>query len=162
MGTSSLDKSRRPLRNFPDLNQTNCKITSDESILYNCVAWAAGINNKYYWPDGSEGLNPDFKPVWPKGIPNQEDVESLVAFFETYGYSLCEGPELEEGFLKVAIFVLCGEPTHASRQLPCGKWTSKMGWDGVDIMHVDLHCIEGRLYGKATHYLKKAVSGDAC
>lgn len=39
-----------------------------------------------------------------------------------------------------------GIPSHAARQLPNGRWTSKCG-QAEDIEH-DLRDLEGRLYGK--------------
>jgi hypothetical protein len=38
------------------------------------------------------------------------------------------------------------ECTHASRQLPDGKWTSKLG-SSFDICHSTPYTIQGRLYG---------------
>ncbi|MCI0637958.1 MAG: hypothetical protein L0Y72_23715 [Gemmataceae bacterium] len=44
-------------------------------------------------------------------------------------------------------------PTHAARQLPTGRWSSKLG-PSEDIEH-DLHALEGEIYG--TIALKLAV-----
>ena len=137
---------------FPHLNSSNHRITSPKSREYNCVAWAAGIDDQQVWPDGSEDLA--YEVVWPGDVRNDESVEAFIAYFESIGYSLCDNPTLEGGFLKIAIFVKDDLPTHTSRQLPTGKWSSKMGYDGVDIEHDDLDCISGVAYGVAAVFLK--------
>jgi hypothetical protein len=52
---------------------------------------------------------------------------------------------LESQYEKVALFAKDGRVTHAARQLPSGRWTSKLGSD-VDIEH-ELYAIEGEVYG---------------
>ena len=137
---------------FPQLNSSNHRITSPKSRDYNCVAWAAGIDYQQIWPDGSEDLA--YEVVWPEGIRNDESVEAFIAYFESIGYVLCDNPILEEGYLKIAIFVKDDFPIHVSRQLSTGKWSSKMGYDEVDIEHDDLDCISGGTYGVAAVFLK--------
>ena len=65
---------------------------------------------------------------------------------------------LKAGYLKIAIFEKDGYPTHACRQLPSQKWTSKMGWDGVDIEHNDLECIARRPVRNPIRFPEKAGS----
>jgi len=97
--------------------------------------------------------------VWPDDVRNDESVEAFIAYFESIGYSLCDNPTLEDGFVKIAIFVKDDYPTHISRQLATGKWSSKMGTDDVDIEHEDLDCISGPAYGAATVFLKAVLTG---
>ena len=141
---------------FPNLNSSNHRITSPKSRDYNCVAWAAGIDDQQIWPDGAEDLA--YEVAWPDDVRNDESVDAFIAYFESIGYSLCDNPTLEEGFLKIAIFVKDDYPRHISRQLPTGKWSSKMSFDEVDIEHDDLHCISGAAYGAATVYMRRGVS----
>ena len=160
MATSRPKPPDYPLENFPLLNSDNSTRTSPLSEAYNCIAWAVEIDNKQYWPDGTPDIASEPAVIWPPGIPNEETVGAFVAFFELFGYELCDGPEFEDGFTKVVIFVNSrDEPTHACRQVTSRKkWTSKMGWDGVDIEHDDLSGLEGRRpYGTAKVYLRKAV-----
>ena len=159
MGTSRPKAPNYPLEYFPLLNSGNSTRTSPLSEAYNCIAWAVEEYDKQYWPDASDNAS-ETAVVWPKGIPNDETVEAFVAFFKLFGYELCDGPEFEDGFTKVVIFVNHrNEPTHACRQVPSRKkWTSKMGWDGVDIEHDDLSSLEGQTpYGAARVYMKKSV-----
>ena len=159
MATPRPGQSRYPLQYFPGLGPDNHRITSPVSDKYNCLAWAAGIDNQQVWPTGAEGLDPESLITWPPGIRNDETVAAFVAYFERLGYTLCAGPEFEEGCLKIAIFIKDDCPTHASRQLPSQKWTSKMGHDGVDIEHNNLECIAGDRYGTASVFLKRPAIG---
>ena len=159
MATFKPSGTPHPLGYFPSLKPDNHELTSEQSRRYNCISWASGIDNKQIWPDGGEDNVEEPAIQWPKGIPNEETVGSFIAYFRSLGYETCDEPNFEEGFLKIAIFVKDDYPTHACRQLPSKKWTSKMGWDGVDIEHDNLDCIEGSQYGKATIYMKRAVEG---
>lgn len=152
--------SRHPLQYFPRLDAANHRITSPADPDYNCIAWASGIDNLQVWPDFGDDLPDDPGLHWPAGIRNDESIAAFVEYFELLGYTLCGGPDYEVGFEKVAIFVKDGEPTHAARQLPSQKWTSKMGFDGVDIEHNDLECIAGSQYGEAAVFLKRPAGGD--
>ncbi|HVA48041.1 MAG TPA: hypothetical protein VNH11_16850 [Pirellulales bacterium] len=62
---------------------------------------------------------------------------SVRAFAELYaslGYEGCGDGRFQRGFEKVALFAKDGAPTHAARQLPDARWTSKLGrWE--DIAH---------------------------
>ena len=85
-------------------------------------------------------------------------MESFIAYFENLGYRRRDGPSLEEGFEKVAVFADEIGPTHASRQLPGGRRSSKMGRDGVDIEHDGLGCIEGAIYGEVRLFLRRPAA----
>jgi hypothetical protein len=76
-----------------------------------------------------------------------------VQAFESLGYQLCEHGHLEAGFAKVAIYALDGKPAHAARQLPDGRWTSKLGRD-IDIAH-SLSGLVGPAYGEVAIYVKR-------
>ena len=149
-----------PLQYFPGLDSANHRITSPMSLRYNCIAWAAGRDDHNAWPTDAEGLQDEPSVTWPEGIRNDESIAAFVEYFALLGYTLCDGPDYEAGFEKVAIFAKDGEPTHAARQLPSQKWTSKMGFDGVDIEHNDLECIAGDRYGTASVFLKRPAAGD--
>ena len=45
--------------------------------------------------------------------------------------------------IRIALYCLDGRPTHAARQLPDGKWTSKLG-NGPVVTHNTPHGVEGR------------------
>lgn len=97
-------------------------IASPPSVLYNCIAWAADDTTRWWWP-GPEEIS-----YWPPNVSRIETLEAFVEAFATLGYKPCDNDLLEPEFEKIAIFVDSkGEPTHAARQLPNGKWTSKLG-----------------------------------
>ncbi len=65
--------------------------------------------------------------------------------------------ELEPGFEKIAVYEdIDGEFCHASRQLPSGKWTSKLG-PNEDIEHSTPKGVEGGGYGKCSAFLKRPI-----
>jgi hypothetical protein len=121
-------------------------------VHYNCIAWAAGKSDKWWWPSHEIG------DWWPIPV-NDNDPENIAEFFKAFateGFTLkCNDESYEDGFEKVAFFANSkNKITHAARQLSNGSWTSKMGW-GEDIEHLTLTVVECPIYGKATHFLKK-------
>jgi len=92
---------------------------------------------------------------WPDGVLRQETIGSFIQAFSTKGYFPCNNGNLEDGFVKIALYALNKVPTHAARQLPDGNWTSKLGW-GEDISHT-IDALNGPVYGSAVLFLKKAI-----
>ena len=142
---------------FDEVNDCTSDRTHGLADTYNCIAWAAGKVNEWWWPWDIGGY------TWPQGeglrfeLPHQETVENFVLAFKSQGYSECENGDLEEGFEKIAIFANHrGTPTHAARSLPIGAWTSKLG-AFEDIQHPTLQSIEGRSYGKAVSFLRRII-----
>jgi hypothetical protein len=138
---------------FPALVKSEFRVTSPATRDYSCIAWAAAITTRWWWPD----LDPDNDAVyWPLAVALEETVEAFVAAFATAGFAPCSGEEFELGFEKIALFAKVGVPTHAARQLPSGRWTSKLGMR-EDIEH-DLHGVSGEAYGTVTLLLKRPLS----
>ncbi|MCK9581516.1 MAG: hypothetical protein M0Q92_13860 [Methanoregula sp.] len=136
-------------QDFPNLNQEGFQVTSAINVSYNCIAWAAGDNNKWWWPD-------NFKICyWPEDIPRQDSVDAFIKMFGKFGYSPCENRELEDGYEKIAIYANDTAVTHASRQLPTGKWTSKLG-QSHDIEHT-LIGLNSKKYGMVQQILKRKI-----
>lgn len=137
---------------FPNLRYTGYSIESERTTDYNCIAWAAGLTDDWWWPeDGS---------YWPLD-PKIESVQSFVDAFNTLGYVACDDPNLEPGFEKVAIYTNTdGAPTHMARQLGSGKWTSKCG-KLEDIIHA-LEGLEGPFpaYGRVTQILRRPTPSE--
>ena len=61
---------------------------------------------------------------------------------------------VEIGFEKVAIYGQTLFYRHAARQLPNGKWTSKLG-EEEDIEHDTPDDVAGGLYGEVVQILKR-------
>jgi hypothetical protein len=130
---------------FPALQIFGFQITSPRTRQYNCIAWAAGRNDKWWWPVNA---------YWPGHARHDESLRTFVAAFSKLGYAPCNSDSLEVGHEKVAIYVGSnGLVTHMARQLPDGRWTSKLG-EGVDIAHV-LEGICGNRYGSVGKILKR-------
>ena len=138
-------------RSFPKLR--DFRVTSPPSEDYNCIAWAAGINNDWWWPD------PDC--TWPPGVLREVTLSAFIAVFAALGYEPCDDGALEEKTEKVAIYTLPeGWPTHAARQLPTGRWTSKLGYE-EDIEHRSPAELEGVVYGAVVQYMRRATISRA-
>lgn len=135
---------------FPKLHHSDYRETSPLDPVYNCIAWAAGDVNRWWWP-----IRFARAVYWPRGVPMQEDLPSFVAAFQILGFSPCQNGDLEAGFEKIALFASAdGTPTHAARQLNSGCWSSKLG-EGHDIEHVSLIVLEGGIYGEVVQFLKR-------
>jgi hypothetical protein len=145
------------MRDLPYLTGDTCEVTSKASRQYNCIAWAAGENTDWWWPD------PMGVGRWPASAPRVVSVDAFVQAYETLGYKLCYDNSLETGLEKVAIFGKTNPadgsviPTHAALQLKSGEWTSKLG-ALEDICHKTLEAAEGPLYGKALYYMSRPRS----
>jgi hypothetical protein len=134
---------------FPGLIGADYRITSSVAQVYNCIAWAAGDIDRWWWPDVSK------KRYWPAGVTRLETVASFQEAFGSLGFIVCENEDLEAGVEKIALFVDNDGPQHAARQLPDGRWTSKLG-ELEDIQH-PLHALEGAEYGKVVVVLSRRV-----
>ncbi len=96
------------------------KITSEATDRYNCVAWVQRDMN--HWVD------PEI--FWPRGVPepkNDDDLECYVALFRSWGFEEADSAELEDGYLKIAVFATGDAFDHVAKQLPSGRWSSKGG-----------------------------------
>jgi hypothetical protein len=134
---------------FVNLGKSNYKITSPQTRSYNCVAFAAGKTDRWWWPASGA--------YWPRNAPLEETLEAFIAAFQTLGYSPCENGELEPAFEKVVIYTdKSNQPTHMARQLSSGMWASKCGML-EDIEHETLEVLESA-YGQVRQYLKRPYS----
>jgi hypothetical protein len=135
---------------FPDLLGAGYSVTSPATADYNCIAWAAGVTDEWWWPDPM-GIN-----AWPVSAHREESVAAFIEAFQTLGYLPCPDDSLEPGFEKVALYALAGVPKHAARQLPGGRWTSKLG-PLEDIEHA-LDGLVGAWYGTVVQFLRRPLS----
>lgn len=142
-----------PLHELPNLTDDNCDVTSSQTPRYNCIAWAAGNDRRWWWPD------PQDIGYWPEGAPREQSIDAFVKAFETLGYALCMDPSLQVGIEKIAIYGVKNPdgttlPTHASLQLASGKWTSKLG-PLEDISHSHADSVTGPVYGKVVCFMSR-------
>jgi hypothetical protein len=140
---------------FPGLAKGDYRISSPQAKRYNCIAWATGDSGKWWWP----GQNVE-EEYWPPTLARVETLDAFRQAFASLGFVACQGTELELGFEKIAFLANNnGEPTHAARQLPSGRWTSKLGFL-EDIEHV-LHDLEGTEYGAVVLVMKRLLAAAA-
>jgi hypothetical protein len=132
---------------FPKLDESSLAITSPRTNRYNCVAYAAGDDRRWWWPD------PDGISYWPPGAQRRSDLVAFEQAFGTIGYALAADGKLEAGYEKIAIYAVGSKPTHAAKQLPDGKWSSKLG-ALEDISH-QLEGVENNEYGAVAFFMKR-------
>lgn len=134
---------------FPRLQSEPFEVKSPRTISYNCIGWAAGDDQNWWWPGG---------PYWPAGVHADDSISAFINAFETRGYLCCDSAESELGFERIALYVDDrGSVTHAARQLPDGRWTSKLGlqWD---INHsLEGVCGPHPAYGRVAQILKRPI-----
>jgi hypothetical protein len=135
------------ISDFPNLTAGSFSITSPPSTEYNCIAWAADDAGNWWWPDLADSY-------WPEGVPREETLPAFVAAYATLGYSPCKDGSPEAGFEKIAIYSNADGPQHVARQLPGGRWTSKLG-PHEDIEHDALERLNSDLYGEPVRFLKR-------
>lgn len=124
-------------RQIPALRDADYEPQSPRNKGYNCFAWAARDSERCWDPPGLADWT-----FWPDGVQAWETLGAYKAAYATVGFEDCEDGCLVEGTEKIAIFVDGGgTPIHAARQLPSGRWTSKLG-KGIDIEH-DFADLEG-------------------
>jgi hypothetical protein len=73
--------------------------SSDPSPYYNCIAFAAGEDTRWWWPD------PYGVYYWPLGVQREITVAAFVEAFRTLGYEVCQDGACEEGFEKIVLYV---------------------------------------------------------
>jgi hypothetical protein len=120
---------------FSQVRNGAYEVTSDFNAEYNCAAFAAGEVDIWWEP-----LLPD--GFWPVSVPAEFTVAAYAGAYRTLGFEVCESAEPEANFEKIAIYGRFGDFTHAARQLPSGRWTSKLG-RAEDIEHDTLAQLEG-------------------
>ena len=142
MATSSLPDSVFGL--FEQLE--NFCVTSERTAAYNCIAWAAGREDDWWWPHG--------RGYWPLEKRGTEDVPAFEDAFRTLGYEPCTNGDLEQDVEKVAIYVKDNKVTHMARQVADGWWISKLG-RAEDIKHESTSELEGKEYGNVVRYMSR-------
>jgi hypothetical protein len=136
---------KRLMKLFPKLRASHFKITSGSTAAYNCIAFAAGINNKWW----------EYRPgyAWPNATRNSS-VDAAIELFAAQGFEKCETDRLEAGWEKIAIYGDRDGYTHAARQLASGRWVSKLG-KLHDIEHKQLEDLTDGDYGEVKQIMKR-------
>ncbi len=139
---------------FPNFKSDNHSITSPITGDYNCIGWAAGEDDRFWWPVH----NP--LAYWPLEVPDEVTVKAFIEAFATKGYVPCKDGKLEAGYEKVVLYVDKKQvPTHMARQLENGEWTSKLG-SSFDITHKTPVIVNGSEYGTVFRFLRREKAQD--
>lgn len=142
---------------FPGLvNDAHFKITSDEDVKYNCIAWAYGMFKDRWMQFDTKPRYDGVWYWWPEGVTVSNSISSYIEAFKTKGFEVCETFELERGFIKICLYVAddgTDKCSHAARQKTNGLWMSKLG-QLHDIQHGTPYSIEGKAYGKVHTFMK--------
>jgi hypothetical protein len=132
---------------FPRLTDASHRVTSPGTPDYNCIAWSVG-DTEHWWQPGV---------FWPVKTPaDNYGNEVLEQAFVGLGFETCADETLEPGYEKVALYGNSSFYTHAARQLPNGKWTSKLG-RSEDIEHDTPHDVAGGIYGDILRFMKRPI-----
>ena len=70
---------------WPHLSRTDYQVTSPKSQEYNCFAWAAGEDDRWWEPIPGEQL------YCPDGVPQEETLEAYIEAYPTLGYEIRKG-----------------------------------------------------------------------
>lgn len=132
---------------FPRLTEDNHRMTSPATPDYNCIAWSAE-NTQRWWQPGA---------YWPVETHSDDyGLGILVEAFRSLGFEECDSSSLEDGYQKVALYGSTFLYTHAARQVPSGKWTSKLG-RSEDIEHDSPDDLCEGIYGEVHVYMRRPV-----
>lgn len=133
---------------LPKIKDAGYRVTSPETINYNCIAWTIGRDDIWIWP------HPRF--FWPENIRLDNKLSSFVEFYQEFGYDVCNYDKLEADYEKIAIYVNPDDNgvTHVAKQMKSGKWTSKLG-PYKDIEHNTLDSLVGRDFGIVATIMKR-------
>jgi hypothetical protein len=136
---------------FPNLSREGYSPKSEQTRVYNCIAYAAGDETRRW--AGYREL--DYH--WPEGAREGHSLDALTSAFEVLGYSVCDSGALESEFEKAVLYVdKEGLWTHAAKQCDDGQWTRKLG-NLEDIIHRTPDAVAGPdpAYGDVACYMKR-------
>ena len=131
---------------WPGLSGTEYVVTSPEDATYNCIAYAAGDDQRWWQP--GDGY------YWPRNARREYTRDGWIDAFAQLGFQFRPPDDVDPDADLVAIYTdRNGIPTHVARRLPDGLWTSKLG-RLEDITH-ELSGLEGDLYGSVAVFLSR-------
>jgi hypothetical protein len=105
---------------LPNLTAQNCAVASPATRAYNCIAWAANNDGRWWWPDATNMY------YWPPNIPREITIDAFVQAYGTLGYVECTDATPEAGFEKIAIYAKrmpWGRYRANSCSSPIARWT---------------------------------------
>ncbi len=85
---------------FPNLAKSGYAITSPATPDYNCIAWAAQDDARWWWPD------PYRQYFWPENAPREASVGAFVQAFGELGFLHCADGSFQQGFEGSSLFTV--------------------------------------------------------
>jgi hypothetical protein len=123
--------------------------TSSATTDYNCYAFAVKDLDRWWDPLPAPGY------YWPSGAPLNHQISTFIEIYKSYGYAPCADGALQHDVEKVVIYEnASGGCDHVARQLPDGRWTSKIGPD-EDIAHETPESLTSNSYGRPAHFMAR-------
>ena len=114
-------------RLFPNLNVDNVWVLGEKTAVYNCLAWALGINNRWVWPWGGRDATStemrDFLRTWGF-TPWVPGAMSSLAVYGTGASNVKHAVRFTNLWSSKCGQLLC--ITHSLRELDCGAYGSMM------------------------------------
>lgn len=136
---------------LPNLKKSAYKVMSPDTGSYNCIAFAARDESRYW--DSSGIPLPGY--YWPPEAQRGSTIDALQSAFAAIQYVRCAGSQYEPEYERVALYADAnGTWTHAARQRDDGLWESKLG-DSFDIRHKNPHSLIGPEYGMVWGYMRR-------
>lgn len=142
---------------LPQLRCQRFEVKSASTKGYNCVAYAAGDDTRWWEPilapdPSGEKLGGYYWPKDPE-IPAWFSVTAIEQIFLKCGYNVCSDASRVAGAEKVAIYGTdATNATHVAKQRLDGVWISKMG-SYADIEHGLPNSIEGGTIGQIQRFM---------
>lgn len=147
MPSNKLSNDRESL--WPALSKADYRITSPETTDYNCAAWAGNDTGRKWWPIQNNAY------YWP-AARKDDSRQAFIEGYRTQNYEECDSPAIEDGYEKIAVYFNTQGPQHVARQLPGGRWTSKLG-EFEDIEHPNLSDVTSGDYGQPELIMRKKI-----
>ncbi|MBK6533519.1 MAG: hypothetical protein IPF99_29195 [Deltaproteobacteria bacterium] len=129
----------------PRLSPATCEAHSDPTEDYNCLAFAANDQGRWWEPYVVPPTIPGV--YWPTAVEPDNTVSAWSAALATVGFAPCADDSCDPALVKVALFAIGETATHAARQLLDGRWVSKLG-DEADVIHTRASDVGGGGYGE--------------
>jgi hypothetical protein len=129
---------------FPMLARRAYVVRDGPSNTFNCIAWAMGSTSEWWWPD--------MYSLWPIR-ERRVTVACFATLLESEGFEPAEDAMPETGYVKIAMYVLDGVPTHMARIESAAVWSSKLGRD--ELIEHEPDALNGAEYGAPAFFFRK-------
>ena len=118
----------------------------------NCHGHAIGVNK---W------VCPSINPVgwWPSGVDRDYSVSGWGNMLSHYGWRSVDSSRVERGWEKLAVFTTNHVVSHSCKQLPNGRWESKLG-ESVILSNHTLEGISDGPYGVPAGFFRRKISSN--